>query len=557
MEQKQYSDTAYEELLAEISAGAPSFASVGAAAYKPGLERMQQMCALMGDPQRDFPSVHVAGTNGKGSTSNMLAAVLASRGMTVGLYTSPHILDFRERMRVVRAPGLSADGPVAEVELIPRRSVWDFMQKYGDDVRRLGLSYFEITTAMALRWFADMGVDAAVIETGLGGRLDATNVVMPVLSVITNIGYDHMDILGSTLAEIAGEKAGIIKPGVPVVVGERGEESDAVFEAVAERCGSQLYFAEDTACGGACEIGSRESGDGASGEGACGGDVRGNGACEVGAGKMMGCCCGGGIDPAELLPKMDLRGDYQTKNLTTVLCALGVLGIDTGDGTRYALENAARICDFHARWETVRENPRTICDIGHNAHGLRYNFAQLEAMVGASAVENEVVVGARVGDSVGTNGQNRGKGTAGCDDAPGRYTDLVMVYGSVADKDVDAVLRMLPSCAYIYFTAADNHRAMPAAELAARYEALRDAGVGDVAGCECDPATRVEAAPDCKCGAATSAPAARYEVVPRVADAVTAALDRCETLQRANRRPLLYIGGSTYVISEALPVVRR
>lgn len=465
----QYSDAAYEELLAEISAGAPSFASVGAAAYKPGLERMQQMCALMGEPQREFPSVHVAGTNGKGSTSNMLATVLASRGMTVGLYTSPHILDFRERMRVVRAPGLSADGPVPDVELIPRRSVWDFMQKYGDDVRRLGLSYFEITTAMALRWFADMGVDAAVIETGLGGRLDATNVVQPVLSVITNIGYDHMDILGSTLAEIAGEKAGIIKPGVPVVVGERGEESDAVFESVAARCGSELYFAVDAACGGACG---------------------------VGAGKVTGCCCGGGIDPAELLPKMDLRGDYQAKNLTTVLCALGVLGVDTGDGTRYALENAARICDFHARWETVRENPRTICDIGHNAHGLRYNFAQLEAMVDSNS-----------------------------------YTDLVMVYGSVADKDVDAVLRMLPSRAYIYFTAADNHRAMPAAELAARYEALRGADVEAAAGC--------------------------YEVVPRVADAVAAALKRCESLREANRRPLLYIGGSTYVVSEALPVVRR
>lgn len=516
MEQKQYSDTAYEELLAEIAAGAPSFASVGAAAYKPGLERMQQMCALMGDPQREFPSVHVAGTNGKGSTSNMLAAVLASRGMTVGLYTSPHILDFRERMRVVRAPGLSADGPVPDVELIPRRSVWDFMQRYGDDVRRLGLSYFEITTAMAFRWFADMGVDAAVIETGLGGRLDATNVVVPVLSVITNIGYDHMDILGSTLAEIAGEKAGIIKPGVPVVVGERGVDSDAVFEAVAERCGSELYFAEDAACWGrACEIGNHE----------------------VGAGKVTGCCCGGGIDPVELLPKMDLRGDYQAKNLTTVLCALGVLGIDTGDGTRYALENAARICDFHARWETVRENPRTICDIGHNAHGLRYNFAQLEAMVEAPAVEN------------GT--------AAGCDDAPGRYTDMVMVYGSVADKDVDAVLRILPSCAYIYFTAADNHRAMPAAELAARYEALRGADVEAAPVCEREPMTPVEAVPDCKCGAATPAPAARYEVVPRVTDAVTAALDRCEVLQRANRRPLLYIGGSTYVISEALPVVRR
>lgn len=541
MEQKQYSDAAYEELLAEIAAGAPSFASVGAAAYKPGLERMQQMCALMGDPQREFPSVHVAGTNGKGSTSNMLAAVLASRGMTVGLYTSPHILDFRERMRVVRAPGLSADGPVSDVELIPRRSVWDFMQKYGDDVRRLGLSYFEITTAMAFRWFADMGVDAAVIETGLGGRLDATNVVRPVLSVITNIGYDHMDILGSTLAEIAGEKAGIIKPGVPVVVGERGEESDAVFEAVAERCGSELYFAEDAACWGrACKIGNHENGVGASGEGACGvsacGEgVRGNETCEVGAGKMTGCCCGGGIVPVELLPKMDLRGDYQVKNLATVLCALGVLGIDTGDGTRYALENAARICDFHARWETVRENPRTICDIGHNAHGLRYNFAQLEAMVGDPAVEN------------GT--------AAGCDDAPGRYTDLVMVYGSVADKDVDAVLRMLPSRAYIYFTAADNHRAMPAAELAGRYEALRYAGVEAAFGCECETATRVEAAPDCECGHVTPAPAARYEVVPSVADAVTAALDRCETLREANRRPLLYIGGSTYVVSEALAAI--
>lgn len=501
----EFSDAAYEEMLAEIAAGAPSFASVGAEAYKPGLERMQQMCALMGEPQREFPSVHVAGTNGKGSTSNMLAAVLASRGMTVGLYTSPHILDFRERMRVVRAPGLSAEGPVPEVELIPRHSVWDFMQRYGDDVRRLGLSYFEITTAMAFRWFADMGVDAAVIETGLGGRLDATNVLQPVLSVITNIGYDHTDILGSTLAEIAGEKAGIIKAGVPVVIGERGEETDAVFESVAARCGSQLYFAEEARlCGMGCKVASlrRENEIRSARPPQPISDADSATDCKVSSSRreneIRSTHPQQSVDADAILAKMDLRGDYQRKNLTTVLCALDVMGVEADV---YALENAARICDFHARWETVRENPHTICDIGHNAHGLRYNFAQLEAMVG-------------------DNG----------------YTDLVMVYGSVSDKDVDAVLRMLPSCAYIYFTAADNHRAMPAAELAARYDTLHS-------GCECGPVT--------------PAPAARYEVVPRVTDAVTAALDRCEILQKANRRPLLYIGGSTYVISEALPVVRR
>ena len=419
-------------MLAELFVRFPSFGAKGQSAYKPGLDRVRTMLGRTGNPQTAFTCIHVAGTNGKGSTCNMLAANIAASGLKVGLYTSPHILDFRERMRTITI----ADGK-SSVREVPRGFVWDFIRKYREDMDELDLSFFEITTVMAFSWFAQEKVGVAVIETGLGGRLDATNVITPSLSVITNIGYDHMDLLGPTLKDIAGEKAGIIKPGVPVVIGESSPETDGVFSSRAAACGSDIFFADRMNVGE-----------------------------EILAGM------------SEALPLMDLRGIYQEKNLRTVCCALLVAGMQPDFD---AIRRAASICDFHGRWEKLSDSPCTICDIGHNEHGLKYNFRQLESLL----------------DS-------------------GKYSDLVMVYGSVRDKDVDAVLKILPRRSYIYFTAAANHRAMPSDQLYAR------AGRKD------------------------------SEAVPDVKDAVRAALDRCSSLAR----PLLYIGGSTYVVSEAVPLFK-
>ena len=424
--EKIFSDSEYSLLLQKFYLRYPSFQKQGSGAYSPGLEHISQMCAALGNPQDKFPTVHVAGTNGKGSTCNLLAAHYAAAGLKVGLYTSPHISDFRERMRVI------SNGSYT---LISRQQVWDFLQKYGSEADRLDLSLFEVTTAMAFDFFAAEKVDIAIIETGLGGRLDATNIIKPRLSIVTNIGYDHMDILGHSLVEIAREKAGIIKEGVPAVLGEPSEEITPVFEEIAAQKGSPLTL----------------------------------------------CTQSGDVD--DILKGMDLPGSYQRKNLCTVLCALKVLGEEP---RKEALQNAARICGLHARWEKICDNPYTICDIGHNAHGLKYNFSQLEEMLQG-----------------------------------GGFSSLVMVYGSVGDKDVQAAVDLLPKNAYIFFTQAEGPRAMDANKIAAM----------------------------------ARRPSGSFEVLPVVADAVKAALERCNALScngEDTARPLLYIGGSTYVVAEAL-----
>ena len=190
-------------------------------AYKPGLQHMLDFNAALGGPDKAFRTIHVAGTNGKGSVANMLASVLAGTGLKVGLYTSPHILDFRERMRIVSGKHTA--------ELVQKEYVQDFLEKWSDTFDKLELSFFEITTGLAFKWFADMDVDVAVIEVGLGGRLDSTNIITPELSIVTSIGLDHCDLLGDTLAKIAFEKAGIFKPGVPVLIGETRPETEPVF----------------------------------------------------------------------------------------------------------------------------------------------------------------------------------------------------------------------------------------------------------------------------------------------------------------------------------------
>ena len=225
---EHFSEETYSQMLNALFQRFPSFQKVGSGAYKPGIGNMEFIDQLLGHPHRNYKVIHVAGTNGKGSVSNMLTSSLASLGFKVGLYTSPHILDFRERMRVVEG---SASAGEVSFRLIAKEEVWDFVNAYKDTFDHLDMSFFEITTIMALDWFACQEVDYVVLETGLGGRLDSTNIVKPVLSVITNIGLDHCDLLGDTLPEIAFEKAGIIKPCVPVVVGERHPDfgDDCIF----------------------------------------------------------------------------------------------------------------------------------------------------------------------------------------------------------------------------------------------------------------------------------------------------------------------------------------
>lgn len=378
----------YDEKIERLFARFPSYQKVGGRAYKMGVDSMMAFDELLGHPHRMYPVIHIAGTNGKGSVCSMLAAALSGCGRRVGLYTSPHLVDFRERMKIVSENG---------AEMIPKEAVETFLDRYDGFMDRESPSFFEITTAMAFDWFASEKVDLAVIETGLGGRLDSTNVVTPELSVITNIGLEHCMYLGNTLPEIAFEKGGIIKPGVPVVIGEDNPETRPVFERLAAERGSRIVFAGDYI--------------------------------SVVENALLW---------TELLPEMDLAGVYQRQNLATVLAALDVLQ-DSPRAAEFSFSSgriaaAARLTDFRGRWERLAESPDVICDIGHNAHGLRQVFSQIEAV------------------------------------APG-YDHIYIVFGVVSDKDVEAVgpLMTKPSDKVTYLlTQPSTQRAMPVGELASR-----------------------------------------------------------------------------------------
>lgn len=424
-------------------------------AYKPGLENMLRFEEVLGNPHNSLRTIHVAGTNGKGSAANMLASALAACGLKVGLYTSPHIVDFRERMRVA-----SPDGGA---ELVSEEYVYDFLCRYEADMDALSLSFFEITTGMAFKWFADQKVDVAVIEVGLGGRLDSTNVITPDLSIVTSIALDHCALLGNTLAEIAAEKAGIFKKNAPALVGEYLPETRPVFEAKAAEVGCPLTFAED-------------------------------------------------VEPSlwhrsdEILRNMDLRGKYQRKNLRTVLAAIGILmnmpeyaGLSDSRAVVTSIERTASIMGFHGRWERLSLQPFIIADIGHNPAALQENFAQLESMV-----------------------------------ADGECSSLILVYAIMADKDLDGIMPLIPADATCIFTNPEIHRALPEKELTARYRAF--------------------------C-------AANGRSVNRIYDAsdVRQALSMAINLARETSRmpdsarfcsPLIYVGGSTYLVSEAVQILK-
>ncbi len=295
----------------------PMFQKIGSAAYRPGLENTEYLMDYLGHPERGLRCIHVAGTNGKGSTSSMLASVLMEAGYRTGLYTSPHLIDFRERMRV--------DG-----EMIPKEFVADFVERHLDFFTAHSFSFFEMTTAMAFCWFRACGVDVAVVETGLGGRLDSTNVVRPDLSVITNIALDHTAILGDTCVQIAGEKAGIIKPGVPVLIGENDPEIEPVFRAKAAREGAPLYFTdhgirlEDYPC--------------------------------------------------------PLEGDYQRFNIATVVAACGILRESWKLDPQTVRRGLARVVDnthLQGRWQVLSRRPLVVCDTGHNVNGIGEIVRQL------------------------------------------------------------------------------------------------------------------------------------------------------------------------------------
>lgn len=375
----------YQQTLDYLFARLPMFSRIGAEAIKKDLTNTRKLCAALGNPENALRTIHVAGTNGKGSVSHMLAAIFQSAGYKTGLYTSPHLYDFRERIKV--------NGIV-----IGEDDVVNFTETIQPHIETIEPSFFEITVAMAFDYFAKQAVDIAIIETGLGGRLDSTNIIAPELSVITNIGWDHMQLLGNTLPEIAFEKSGIIKKDTPVVIGEAIPEIRAVFEAKAKQENATIYFSEEH-----FKAISFEHTD-AYLE-ATVKDCRSN---------------------TEKIYVMDLQGSYQLQNLQTVLTAasqLQKMGWEITDTSIHtALKNTRNLNGLHGRWEKLRSRPDIIIDVAHNEDGMRAILQQLQQM---------------------------------------HYNQLHIVIGMVKDKDIDRVLHLMPSYAQYYFTRAQIPRALP------------------------------------------------------------------------------------------------
>lgn len=330
----------YAEAIDFLYNSLPMFQDVGAGAYKPGLEGVLRLSEAFGNPHKALRCIHVAGTNGKGSTSSLIASTLTAAGHRTALYTSPHLLDFRERMRI--------DG-----EMISEQEVVDFVERYRAMQLPLSPSFFELTTVMAFEWFARRGVDYAVIEVGLGGRLDSTNIITPLVSVITNISLDHTALLGDTPAQIAREKAGIIKPGVPVVIGEASGEVRTVFEDAAREAGAPILFVQDELpfvsvahTGRTIDYFPTPFGD------------------------SLSC---------------PLTGECQPANAATTMTVLRLLrddmGVEISDGAAArGFAEVASLSGLAGRWMRLSEHPLTICDTGHNTGGWQYLSRQLAAL---------------------------------------------------------------------------------------------------------------------------------------------------------------------------------
>jgi len=427
----------YQETVEYLFSLLPAYHRVGKPAYKGNLDNTLELDRFFGHPHRKFRSVHVAGTNGKGSVSHMTASVLQEAGYRTGLYTSPHLKDFRERIRV---NGI----------MIPGEEVVSFVEEHDGLVRRIRPSFFELTVAMAFDWFARMEVDVAVIEVGMGGRLDSTNIITPVLSVITNIGHDHMEFLGNTLEAVAGEKAGIIKEGVPVVIGETQEETREVFLRRAEEMSAPLIFADKRY---SCSLGK----------------IFPNSA-------MRRYELTGLDDGVTLRGETPLGGLAQQKNLQTAAAVAGNLSASFGLGRDHFLRGVAGVVEntgLQGRWQILSRSPLTVCDTGHNREGLEYVMRQVRAT------------------------------------AIGK---VHMVIGFVNDKDLGSVLPLFPKDAMYYFTRAAVPRALDEKLLRAAAE-----GFG-----------------------------LRGTAYPTVSEAVEAARVAAAT------RDMIFIGGSTFVVADAL-----
>lgn len=383
----------YKETTDWLFSQLPMFHRVGKSAYKADLDNSIQLDRHFGFPHRNFLSIHIAGTNGKGSVSNMLASILQRAGYKVGLYTSPHLVDFRERIRI-------------NGEMIPKKEVVAFVEDNQAIIESLKPSFFEMTVALAFDYFSRMDVEVAVVEAGLGGRLDSTNIIDPVISVITNISFDHMDLLGNTLELIAKEKAGIIKPGIPVVIGDKNRETRRIFEARAEETGSPLFFANDFFQVPYSLISAEN-----------------RQYFQVMKGKHP------------VFPELnsDLIGLVQRKNLPVVLEVVELLrkrDWKISDTAVYdGIGNVKSTTGFSGRWEIVGFDPKTVVDTGHNIDGIRQVIFQLENT---------------------------------------RYNSLHVVYGTVSDKEIDRILQTLPQEAVYYFTQANIPRAMDYKLLAAK-----------------------------------------------------------------------------------------
>lgn len=379
----------YNQTIEFLFSQLKEFQVVGASAYKSGLENSIELDNYFGHQHRLFKTIHVAGTNGKGSTSHSIASVLQHAGYKVGLYTSPHLRDFRERIRV-------------NGQMVDKQFVVDFVANHQRIIQQIRPSFFEMTVFMAFNYFAQQKVDVAVIEVGLGGRLDSTNVITPVLSVITNIAFDHVQILGDTLPKIAAEKAGIIKPGVPVVVSQTQAETANVFSEKAAECGSPIVFAD--------QMWSVQSA------------VHQQNRLVLTVEKNTK------VEYANL--QLDLCGDYQKKNILGVLAAIEQLRSQfeiSDKAIELGLSVVAKTTGLCGRWQTLQTNPTMVCDTGHNEDGIRQVVAQL---------------------------------------AEQQYTTLRIVFGMVSDKDHSHVLGLLPKDAVYYFTRANIPRALPQDELA-------------------------------------------------------------------------------------------
>ncbi len=426
----------YKQTLDYLYSQLPMFTRVGAVAIKKDLTNTLALCKALDNPHKKFKSIHIAGTNGKGSVAHIIASILQSAGFKTGLYTSPHLKDFRERIKI-------NGKPISEKEVI------DFVAQHKTDFENIKPSFFEMTVAMCFDYFAKQKVDVAIIETGLGGRLDSTNVITPQLSVITNIGFDHMDMLGDTLPQIAFEKAGIIKPSLPVIIGETHAETAPVFIQKAKETQSTIQFAdvdyqiihfksnEDTV--------------------------------EFSIGKR------GKIHIENL--QCDLTGTYQKKNIITAIAAIENLRQQGWNISSEAIAKGLSMVKTNTgllgRWQKLSSSPPTYADTGHNIDGVKQVLAQIQQQ---------------------------------------QFQNLHIVWGMVKDKDISNILKLLPQKATYYFCQAQIPRALAVEELQKQAKEFNLKG----------------------------------EAYPTVQSAIQAAQ------QAANPNDFIFIGGSTFIVAEAV-----